>query len=142
MMSDWRPDADLFGLIAAYFRDHPDPDAAELAMKTWLAGQVGLRSRRRNTVRTRRTAEAARYPESGKAPAAGSSPSSEPWLTTKQAAKYLGYKEKTLSNWRTEKVGPRYYGRRHLIRYRRSDLDHWLEAGQRDSLPSWDNDGR
>jgi len=47
----------------------------------------------------------------------------------RQAAKYLGLSESTLRLWRTNRTGPTYFkaGAR-LVRYRRSDLDRWIEA--------------
>jgi excisionase family DNA binding protein len=50
-------------------------------------------------------------------------------FTTPQAARYLGVGESTLRFWRANGVGPRYFraGDR-LIRYRRVDLDVWIES--------------
>jgi excisionase family DNA binding protein len=50
-------------------------------------------------------------------------------LTPKQAAKYVGISEAALRLWRAEGQGPRYFraGER-LVRYRRADLDSWIEA--------------
>jgi len=48
-----------------------------------------------------------------------------PYLTTKQAAHYLGLSPRTLEKMRTKGIGPNYYrvgrGVRHLVR----DLDAW-----------------
>lgn len=46
----------------------------------------------------------------------------------RQAAKYLGPSEATLRLWRSQDKGPRYYRAGKLIRYRRADLDAWIEA--------------
>jgi excisionase family DNA binding protein len=46
----------------------------------------------------------------------------------KQAAKYVGVTEATLRSWRSRGEGPRYFRAGKLIRYRRSDLDAWIEA--------------
>ena len=50
-------------------------------------------------------------------------------FTTPQAARYLGVGESTLRLWRETGGGPRYFraGDR-LIRYRRVDLDAWIES--------------
>ena len=50
-------------------------------------------------------------------------------LTPKNAASYLGISEAALRVWRSEGRGPRFFraGER-LIRYRRADLDLWIEA--------------
>lgn len=50
-------------------------------------------------------------------------------LNEKQAAKYLGTSHGTLILWRNQGIGPRYFrAGEKLIRYRRSDLDSWIEA--------------
>lgn len=50
-------------------------------------------------------------------------------LTTKAAAKYLGVSEAVLRFWRAESKGPRYFkAGEKLVRYRRADLDTWIEA--------------
>lgn len=50
-------------------------------------------------------------------------------LTPKQAAKYLGISEGALRLWRSEGKGPRHYrAGEKLVRYRRTDLDSWIEA--------------
>jgi excisionase family DNA binding protein len=47
------------------------------------------------------------------------------WMSAREAAVYLGLSEKTLANWRSRGIGPRYV-RRRSVRYRRADLDSWL----------------
>jgi excisionase family DNA binding protein len=56
-------------------------------------------------------------------------------LTPIQAAKYLGISEAVLRLWRSTGKGPRHFraGER-LVRYRRADLDSWIE--ERLSKPS------
>lgn len=50
-------------------------------------------------------------------------------LTPKQAAKYMGISEAVLRLWRAESKGPRYFrAGEKLVRYRRTDLDSWIEA--------------
>jgi excisionase family DNA binding protein len=50
-------------------------------------------------------------------------------LTPRQAAHYLGVSDAATRLWRSEGKGPRFFraGER-LIRYRRKDLDFWIEA--------------
>jgi excisionase family DNA binding protein len=49
-------------------------------------------------------------------------------LTPQQAAKYLGISEASLRLWRSESKGPRYFrAGEKLVRYRRADLDSWIE---------------
>lgn len=53
----------------------------------------------------------------------------ESTLTPLKAAKYLGISEASLRLWRSESRGPRYFkAGLKLIRYRRADLDGWIEA--------------
>jgi excisionase family DNA binding protein len=50
-------------------------------------------------------------------------------LTSKQAARYLGVSEATLRLWRSEGKGPAFFrAGEKLVRYRRADLDTWIEA--------------
>lgn len=50
-------------------------------------------------------------------------------LTTRQAAKYLGVSDAVLRLWRFEGKGPCHFrAGEKLIRYRRADLDSWIEA--------------
>ena len=50
-------------------------------------------------------------------------------LTPKKAASYLGISEAALRLWRSEGRGPRFFrAGEKLIRYRRADLDFWIEA--------------
>jgi len=61
---------------------------------------------------------------------------SSPMLDPESAGIYLGGTEKpisplTLSDWRTKRVGPAYVRIGRLIRYRKVDLDAWLESRTR-----------
>lgn len=58
-------------------------------------------------------------------------------LTPVETAEFLKVSHNTLVNWRRSGVGPRYIfiGER-LVRYRRSDLEHWLEEQSHPKLPS------
>jgi predicted DNA-binding transcriptional regulator AlpA len=50
-------------------------------------------------------------------------------LTPRQAAHYLGISEAALRLWRSRCEGPRFFKAGHkLIRYRRTDLDSWIES--------------
>jgi predicted DNA-binding transcriptional regulator AlpA len=50
-------------------------------------------------------------------------------LTPIQAAKYVGISEAALRLWRSEGKGPRHFkAGEKLVRYRRVDLDAWIEA--------------
>ena len=50
------------------------------------------------------------------------------WLNARDAATYLGLAVSTLSNLRCHGGRPKYI-RRGTIRYKQSDLDHWLQFG-------------
>ena len=51
------------------------------------------------------------------------------WLTTEQAAVYLGVSARTLEDWRLRGIGPPYYKKQDgkLVLYRRDELDRWVE---------------
>ncbi|GGY27578.1 helix-turn-helix transcriptional regulator [Streptomyces collinus] len=53
-------------------------------------------------------------------------------LTPRDLAEELGVSTQTLANWRWTGVGPRYTklgdGRTSPVRYRRADVDAWLQA--------------
>ena len=50
-------------------------------------------------------------------------------LTPKQAAKYVGISEAALRLWRADGKGPRYFrAGEKLVRYRKADLDQWIES--------------
>lgn len=53
----------------------------------------------------------------------------ESTLTPIKAARYIGVSEASLRLWRSEGRGPRYFkAGLKLVRYRRADLDAWIEA--------------
>jgi excisionase family DNA binding protein len=50
-------------------------------------------------------------------------------LTPLQAAKYIGVSDAALRLWRSRGEGPRHFrAGEKLVRYRRADLDSWIEA--------------
>lgn len=49
-------------------------------------------------------------------------------LDTDEAAAYLRMSVNTLANWRTQKVGPKYYAPRGKIIYYKEDLDNWIKG--------------
>ena len=52
------------------------------------------------------------------------------FLDTAQAAHYLGYSKSTLEWWRGEGIGPDHYKTGRRVRYKKSDLDAYIEAGR------------
>ena len=48
-------------------------------------------------------------------------------LTVKEAARVIGVSESALRLWKRQRRGPRYYRAGRLVRYRKSDLDTWIE---------------
>jgi hypothetical protein len=50
------------------------------------------------------------------------------FVTTPQAAAYIGSTPAVLFNWRSQRRGPRYHGKNDFIRYRIADLDLWMSA--------------
>ena len=49
-------------------------------------------------------------------------------LNSKQAAKYMGVSEAAMRLWRSQGKGPRHFkAGEKLVRYRRVDLDSWIE---------------
>lgn len=49
-------------------------------------------------------------------------------MDTKNAATYLGRKPKTLAQWRSANIGPRYVKKGRVFYYKH-DLDGWLQEG-------------
>ncbi len=49
-------------------------------------------------------------------------------LDTKQLADYLGIAVSTILQYRADGTGPQYIKLGHLVRYRISDVEAWLEA--------------
>ncbi|MCB2226207.1 MAG: helix-turn-helix domain-containing protein [Desulfarculaceae bacterium] len=57
-------------------------------------------------------------------------------LKTSPAADYLGLSRRTLENLRYRGGGPRFIKLGSAVRYRREDLDAWVEAGLQESTAS------
>jgi len=58
----------------------------------------------------------------------------DPLLTEAEAAAYVSYRPRTLASWRLTGRGPRFVAvSRTSVRYRRSDLDEWIESKLRRS---------
>ena len=55
------------------------------------------------------------------------------WLRSKEAAWYLGVDVQTLYAWRSRGGGPPAHQVRGVVRYRRADLDAWMEQASRAS---------
>lgn len=53
---------------------------------------------------------------------------SDDLLTTKQLAEYLGVTARTLELWRETRVGPAWVRVGRKVRYRREDVEAWLES--------------
>lgn len=56
------------------------------------------------------------------------------WMSIKETADYLGIRVRTLRNWRAQRRGPPSYKRDSLVRYKRSEVDVWLEKGREQTL--------
>lgn len=56
---------------------------------------------------------------------------SKPFLTTTEAAAYLGLQRTTLEAWRCRGGGPRFVKFGRSVRYRASDLGDWIETRTR-----------
>jgi excisionase family DNA binding protein len=54
-------------------------------------------------------------------------------VNQKQAAQFLGLSPRTLESWRLTGNGPAYIKVGRRVRYRRSDLEAWLDARRRTS---------
>ncbi len=57
-----------------------------------------------------------------------SKPPAKTWLTTLEAADYVGIPAKTLEAYRTQGKGPRFSRVGKHVRYHRSDIDSWLKG--------------
>ncbi len=56
-------------------------------------------------------------------------------LSERESARYIGISAAVLRLWRSQEKGPRYFrAGEKLVRYRKSDLDLWIE--QRLSAPA------
>ena len=60
--------------------------------------------------------------------AAASAPIVSEYLTTQQAAVYLGLSRQSLEIWRCRQQGPKYYKLAQAVRYKKSDLDEYMAA--------------
>ena len=58
------------------------------------------------------------------------------FLTTLDAADYLGLQRSTLEAWRCRGGGPRFVKLGRAVRYRQADLDSWIESRVRDNTVS------
>jgi predicted DNA-binding transcriptional regulator AlpA len=60
-------------------------------------------------------------------------------MSTVEAAAYIGMHPSTLANWRLAGVGPKYVSlgsdknKRGKVRYRKRDLEEWLESRVRET---------
>jgi predicted DNA-binding transcriptional regulator AlpA len=52
----------------------------------------------------------------------------DPLLTSKEAAVLLSVSQATLSRWRTQQSGPPNVNLQGIPRYRREDLEKWVEG--------------
>lgn len=50
------------------------------------------------------------------------------FLDTVEAARYLGLQKTTLEAWRSRGEGPQFVKLGRAVRYRRPDLDAWIES--------------
>jgi excisionase family DNA binding protein len=63
-----------------------------------------------------------------------------PFLTTDQAARYVGLSRQALEKMRRRGVGPRYRKHGRYVRYHIADLDAWSESRGRISTTESDRD--
>ncbi len=49
------------------------------------------------------------------------------WLTTEEAAAYLGITRTCIYEWRARGMGPRYYKLQRQLRYKLEDLEEFLQ---------------
>jgi predicted DNA-binding transcriptional regulator AlpA len=65
-------------------------------------------------------------------------PDIENALTIEQAATYLGLKNiQTLHNWRSLHIGPAYFKIGMRVRYRKADIDAWV---QKKIIPTYESE--
>jgi predicted DNA-binding transcriptional regulator AlpA len=58
-------------------------------------------------------------------------------FTPRQAAQYIGVSDAALRLWRSVGKGPRFFrAGEKLVRYRRADLDSWIEARLSEPTPA------
>jgi excisionase family DNA binding protein len=63
-------------------------------------------------------------------------PDTDRLLTDDEAAAYLSASTSTLNFWRTQRRGPAFVKLGRNVRYRRCDLDRWIEANRRETSDS------
>lgn len=61
-------------------------------------------------------------------------------LTEAQAADHLNLSVRTLQAWRSRGFGPPFIRAGRAVRYRRADLDRWIEANSVSNLPANERD--
>lgn len=49
------------------------------------------------------------------------------WLSAKQLAEYIGVSVKTVYDWNYKEIGPPRYKVRGVLKYKRHEVDAWLE---------------
>jgi hypothetical protein len=59
----------------------------------------------------------------------------EEYLKPIEAARFIGFRPETLTNWRSRRIGPPYYRRNRRIFYKRRDLIDFMEAGKVETVP-------
>lgn len=52
----------------------------------------------------------------------------EPYITTREAAEFLGLSVATLNKWRVIGLGPAYFKLGKAVRYRLSELEEWASS--------------
>lgn len=50
-------------------------------------------------------------------------------MTTDQVADYINFPPETVRRWRKEGRGPKWSKPIHQVRYRRTDVDAWMQLG-------------
>lgn len=131
-MGTWREDpvlGSLMEIVEGLSQHEPDPFAD---LKVWLGHRIAeLGRRKRASVRPVDHSMARGHLSKASRDVPENVKESSRWLTSKEAALYLRLSEKTLANYRGSALaplGPRFYKRAGLIRYRSSDLDEWLSG--------------
>jgi predicted DNA-binding transcriptional regulator AlpA len=49
-------------------------------------------------------------------------------MSTQELSEFIGVAVKTLANWRSQAIGPKYVKPGGRVRYRRSDVEKWLAS--------------
>lgn len=55
-------------------------------------------------------------------------------FTTSELADFLSVSDRTLIRWRVQRVGPPWTKVGHHVRYRRADVDAWLDRQRREPV--------